>query len=335
MKILFATTEAVPFCKTGGLGDVCGSLPLELAKLGHEPVVIMPAFRQALNCGRPIEPTGVRFEVPIGRKTVPGTFLRSTLPGDKVPVYLVHQPQYYDRPELYRENGHDYKDNCERFVFFCRAALEAITAARPGHRARPLPRLDRRPRARLFEDRAVRRAAVRFDRQPADDPQHRLPGQLLALGHGAHRHRLEVLQLAADGVLRQPQLPEERAGVRRHDHHGQPALRRKRFSAAAELRPGRHPAAPPRRPVRHHQRRRLQRVEPGNRSAPGRPQLRRQELCRGQAGLQGGAAAGSGPAAGRRSAAGGDDRPAGRPEGFRPGGQVDSAVGADLATCNG
>jgi starch synthase len=126
LRILFATTEAVPFCKTGGLGDVCGSLPLELANLGHQPVLVLPAFRQALNCGRPIEPSGVRFEVPIGRKIVSGTFLRSTLPGDKIPVYLVHQPQYYDRPELYRENGHDYKDNCERFVFFCRAALEAI-----------------------------------------------------------------------------------------------------------------------------------------------------------------------------------------------------------------
>ena len=126
MKILFATTEAVPFCKTGGLGDVCGSLPLELANLGHEPVIVMPAFRQALNSGRPIEPTGIPFEVPIGRKMVSGTFLRSTLPGDKVPVYLVQQNAYYDRPELYRETGHDYKDNCERFVFFCRAALEAI-----------------------------------------------------------------------------------------------------------------------------------------------------------------------------------------------------------------
>ena len=127
VNILFATTEAVPFCKTGGLGDVCGSLPLELAALGHQPVVVLPAFRQALTCGRPIEPTGVGFEIPIGRKTVSGTLLRSTLPGDKVPVYLVHQPQYYDRAELYRENGHDYKDNCERFVFFCRAALEAIS----------------------------------------------------------------------------------------------------------------------------------------------------------------------------------------------------------------
>ena len=85
MKILFATTEAVPFCKTGGLGDVCGSLPRELANIGHEPVVVMPAFRQALNSGRPIEQTNIRFEVPIGRKTVSGTFLKSTLPGDNVP----------------------------------------------------------------------------------------------------------------------------------------------------------------------------------------------------------------------------------------------------------
>ena len=77
MRILLATTEAVPFCKTGGLGDVCGSLPRELAKLGHEPVVIMPAFRQALNSGRPIETTGLRFNIPIGRKTVPGTLLRN------------------------------------------------------------------------------------------------------------------------------------------------------------------------------------------------------------------------------------------------------------------
>src|SRR3954451_13732394 len=126
VKILFVTTEAVPFCKTGGLGDVCGSLPIELANLGHDVSVVLPAFREALNSGRAMEQTGERIEVPIGRKMVSGTFLRSTLPGEKVPVSLVHQPQYYDRPELYRENGHDYKDNCERFVFFCRAALEAV-----------------------------------------------------------------------------------------------------------------------------------------------------------------------------------------------------------------
>ena len=43
-----------------------------------------------------------------------------------MPVYLVEQPEYFDRPQLYREEGIDYRDNCERFVFFSRAVLEAI-----------------------------------------------------------------------------------------------------------------------------------------------------------------------------------------------------------------
>lgn len=126
MNILFATTEATPFAKTGGLGDVCGALPRELSRLGHNPVVVLPAFRQTRNAGIPVEPSGIEVRVPIGQKHVEGHFLRSRLPGSDVPVYLLEQPDYYDRPQLYREDGEDYKDNCERFVFFCRAVLEAI-----------------------------------------------------------------------------------------------------------------------------------------------------------------------------------------------------------------
>lgn len=127
MNILFATSEAVPFCKTGGLGDVCGSLPRALAELGHSPTLVLPAFRQVHQAGVPIEPTGVEFEIPIGQKKVHGRFLRGTLPDSEVPVYFVDNPDYFDRPELYWENGEDYRDNCERFTFFCRAALRAIT----------------------------------------------------------------------------------------------------------------------------------------------------------------------------------------------------------------
>jgi starch synthase len=126
MNILFATTEAVPFCKTGGLGDVCGSLPRALEKLGHQSAIILPAFRQAFESGWNIEPIGVEFEVPIGQKHVLGQYLRSMLPDSDVPVYFVDQPDYYDRPGIYRESGEDYHDNCERFTFFCRAALKAI-----------------------------------------------------------------------------------------------------------------------------------------------------------------------------------------------------------------
>ena len=126
MNILFATAEAAPFCKTGGLGDVCGALPRELARLGHKPVVFLPAFRQTRQTGIPIEPTGIAVDVPIGQKLMRGHLLRSQLPGSGVPVYLIEQNDYFDRPQAYREDGEDYRDNCERFTFYCRAVLEAI-----------------------------------------------------------------------------------------------------------------------------------------------------------------------------------------------------------------
>jgi starch synthase len=126
LNVLFATGECVPFAKTGGLADVCGALPVELARAGHRPAVIMPAYRQVHFAGRPIEPLGLDFIIPIGGKTVTGHLLRSSLPHEDVPVYLVQQDDYYDRDELYRADGEDYVDNCERFVFFCRAVMEAI-----------------------------------------------------------------------------------------------------------------------------------------------------------------------------------------------------------------
>ena len=126
MNILVATSEAVPFAKTGGLGDVPGALPIALAELGEQVSVIMPAFRSVKTCGEPIEPTGIDLEISIGKKTVRGSLLKGHLPGRQVPVYFVEQDDYFDRPELYGEDGKDYEDNCERFVFFSRAVLEAI-----------------------------------------------------------------------------------------------------------------------------------------------------------------------------------------------------------------
>ena len=127
MNILFATSEVAGFAKTGGLADVAAALPAELKRQGHQPVVFMPAYRTALQSGNPIESTDLRIEIPIGSKTVTGSLLKSYLPQQTdVPVYLIAQDEYFDRDELYVEDGEDYKDNCERFVFFCRAIIEAI-----------------------------------------------------------------------------------------------------------------------------------------------------------------------------------------------------------------
>jgi starch synthase len=136
-KLLLAASEVVGFAKTGGLADVAGSLPRALAKLGHECVVVLPLYRVARNGKVPIAPTGMTFSVPVGQRTVDGRLWRATLPDSDVPVYLVEQPEYFDRDDLAQGRSlyqftlptgqkRDYPDNCERFVFFCRAILESL-----------------------------------------------------------------------------------------------------------------------------------------------------------------------------------------------------------------
>ncbi len=128
MRVVFAASEAVPFAKTGGLADVVGALPPEIERQGHRVQLFLPAYREALSGGASFEPTEIEFEIPIAAKRVPGRLLRSTLPGSQVDVFLVDQPDYYDRRQLYGENGRDYQDNCERYVFFCRAVMESLLA---------------------------------------------------------------------------------------------------------------------------------------------------------------------------------------------------------------
>ena len=48
MKILWVTSEATPYAKTGGLADVSGALPEALAKRGHQVTVFMPYYRQQM-----------------------------------------------------------------------------------------------------------------------------------------------------------------------------------------------------------------------------------------------------------------------------------------------
>ena len=126
MNILIASSEGVPYSKTGGLADVCGALPIALDHLGQKVAVILPLHRQTHFCGQPIKPLGIDFIVPIGSKMVAGRLWQGQLPGTQIPAYLVQQDEYFDRDELYRLDGKDYVDNCERFVFFSRAVLEVI-----------------------------------------------------------------------------------------------------------------------------------------------------------------------------------------------------------------
>lgn len=127
MKIVIVTPEAAPFAKTGGLADVAGALPKALFRLGHEPLLIMPLYRQVRESG--ISPVEIsRINVPVGHKTTEVTICQDQLPGTSCRVWFIKEESYFGRETLYGDNGCAYPDNCERFALLCRAAIEAIRA---------------------------------------------------------------------------------------------------------------------------------------------------------------------------------------------------------------
>ncbi len=137
LRILLAAPEVVGYAKTGGLADVAGALPAALARRGLDCAVILPLYRSARSSAAGVEATNHHFAVPIGGRPVLGRLWRSALPDTKVPVWLIEQPDYFERDEPGTGRGlyqftlpggarQDYPDNCARFVFFCRAVLEAI-----------------------------------------------------------------------------------------------------------------------------------------------------------------------------------------------------------------
>ncbi|MFQ5730831.1 MAG: glycogen synthase GlgA [Planctomycetaceae bacterium] len=126
MRIVLASSEAVPFSKTGGLADVATALAKSLAERGHDVFLVVPNHhRHGRAKTPPMEPTGKTVAVPVAAKTVTGAILQTRLPGSDVTFLLIDQPAYFDRPGLYQDDGADYPDNCERFSFFSRAVMEA------------------------------------------------------------------------------------------------------------------------------------------------------------------------------------------------------------------
>jgi len=128
MKVLFASSEIVPFAKTGGLADVSASLPAALAERGHEVRLFTPFYKETRERGVAAQETGLKVDVPVGERVVSGRLLEGALPGSGVPVYFLDAPEFYDRDGLYGTSAGDHEDNCSRFIFFARGLLEAAKA---------------------------------------------------------------------------------------------------------------------------------------------------------------------------------------------------------------
>jgi starch synthase len=120
-KILFVTSEAHPLIKTGGLADVCGSLPKALAELSNDIKLIIPNY-QALQTSE-----NVRFLCSIRVDNRNINILETRIPDSQVTVWLVDYPAYYNYPgnPYVDEKGEPWPNNAERFGLFCRVAVEA------------------------------------------------------------------------------------------------------------------------------------------------------------------------------------------------------------------
>ncbi|MFY0525428.1 glycogen synthase GlgA [Archangium gephyra] len=122
MKILYVASEVAPFSKTGGLGDVAGALPAELAALGHEVKVVTPRYA-SIKTDR-LTPTGHHLELrfPFGIERGPILSLR---PSPNLEVLFLENEHFYGRAGIYGDTWGEFGDNHRRYAYLSIGALQA------------------------------------------------------------------------------------------------------------------------------------------------------------------------------------------------------------------
>ena len=129
MKILLASSEAHPYSKTGGLADMVAALAKALARDGHTVGLVTPLYRGTRERFPGMRRLDWHMDLPLGTyRTQAEAWTLEPVPG--LTVYFIDQPLLYGRAGIYSEQGRDYGDNAERFIFFSKAVA---------HLARYLP----------------------------------------------------------------------------------------------------------------------------------------------------------------------------------------------------
>jgi starch synthase len=119
MKILFVSSEGLPYSKTGGLADVVESLPQALRDAGQEVAVLLPRYH-----GNKITSTLVSSVTVALGDTLRFPAIAEGPPVGGVRYFFVDDLEFFDRAQLYGDKTGDYPDNAERFAEFCRVAIE-------------------------------------------------------------------------------------------------------------------------------------------------------------------------------------------------------------------
>ncbi len=119
LHVLMAASEALPFVKTGGLGDVLGALPPALARRGVRVKLAIPYYREIDLAGVKAMEVLPPLHVDMGGRRFEAGLLR--VPAEGYDVYLVRHDHAFGRAHLYGPGGAEYADNAWRFALFCRA----------------------------------------------------------------------------------------------------------------------------------------------------------------------------------------------------------------------
>jgi starch synthase len=127
MKILYVASEVTPFSKTGGLGDVAGSLPAALAELGHEVKVVTPRYG-SIKTDR-LTPTGHHLELrfPFGTERGPILALRQS---PNLEILFLENEHFYGRGGIYGDAWGEFGDNHRRYAYLSIGALQAAQRLR-------------------------------------------------------------------------------------------------------------------------------------------------------------------------------------------------------------
>lgn len=124
IKVCITASECAPFAKTGGLADVCGSLPKALSAKGCDVKVFLPLYKNIKVNEYNIIPEDDLKDVPvvIGENSITFSVHSSLLPVSNVKVYFIDCPYYFGRENIYTDDP----DEDERFILFQIAVLETL-----------------------------------------------------------------------------------------------------------------------------------------------------------------------------------------------------------------
>ncbi len=122
MKILYAASEAAPFVKSGGLGDVAQALPAELSKTKDVEVCVFIPYYKSIKDNPEIQVEFVKsFAVNVAWRQEHVGIFKVVSKSKKLKYYLVDNEHYF-----YRDGIYGHYDDGERFTYFSIAILEAM-----------------------------------------------------------------------------------------------------------------------------------------------------------------------------------------------------------------